>query len=145
MLSNRWFKDHVRTAENYQILYANFHVLFKNIQWKIATKFLSALVLLLALEKFVSAKPNQKYLNMVTMLFYRLLSSQSWHKGPHFYGNALNSKKRIITLLTVSHQQHPKSVFKYSLGHQNNLATTLSRVLPQRYVAEFDHVRTWYN
>ena len=65
MLSNRWLKDHVRTAENYQILYANFHVLFKNIQWKIATKFLSALVLLLALEKFVCAKPNQKYLNML--------------------------------------------------------------------------------
>ena len=46
------YKDHVQTAENFQILYANFHVLFKNIKRKIATKFLSTLVLSLALENF---------------------------------------------------------------------------------------------
>ena len=38
-------KDHVQTAEHHQILYDKFHVLFKNIQRKIATKFLSTLVL----------------------------------------------------------------------------------------------------
>ena len=65
MLSNCWLKDHVQTAENYRILYAKFHVLFKNIQRKLATKFLSTLVLSLALEKFFSAKPNQKYLIML--------------------------------------------------------------------------------
>ena len=65
MLSNRWLKDHVRTAENYQILYAMFHVLFKNIRRKIATKFLTTLVLSPALEKFVCAQPNQKYPNML--------------------------------------------------------------------------------
>ena len=65
MLSNCWLKDHVQTAENYRILYAKFHVLFKNIQRKLATKFLSTLVLSLALEKFFGAKPNQKYLNML--------------------------------------------------------------------------------
>ena len=58
MLSNRWLKDHVRIAENYQVLYAKFHVLFKNIQREIATKFLSTLVFSLALEKFVCASPN---------------------------------------------------------------------------------------
>ena len=65
MLSNRWLKDHERIAENYQVLYAKFRVLFKNIQRKIATKFLSTLVLSLALEKFVCASPKQKYLNML--------------------------------------------------------------------------------
>ena len=59
MLSNRWLKDHVQTAENYKIFYAKFHVLFKNIQRKLTTKFLSTLVLSLALEKFFCAKPNQ--------------------------------------------------------------------------------------
>ena len=63
MLSNRWLKDHVQTAETCQILYAKFHVLFKNIQRKIATKFLSTLSLSLALENFIYAKPIQKYLN----------------------------------------------------------------------------------
>ena len=65
MLSNRWLKDHVRTAENYQILYAMLHVRFKNIRRKIATKFLTTLVLSPALEKFVCTKPNQKYPNML--------------------------------------------------------------------------------
>ena len=58
-------KDHVQTAEHHQILYDKFHVLFKNIQRKIATKFLSTLVLWLSLEKIVCAKPNQKYLNIL--------------------------------------------------------------------------------
>ena len=49
------------TAENYQILYAKFY--FKNIPRKIATKFLSILVLKLTPENFISAKPIQKYLN----------------------------------------------------------------------------------
>ena len=65
MLSNRWLKDHVQTAENCQILYAKFHVLFKNIQRKTATKFLSTLVISLALENFTWAEPNQKYVNML--------------------------------------------------------------------------------
>ena len=56
-----------------------------------------------------------------------------------------NIKECSIKLLTVSHQRHLKSVFKYSLGQQNNIATTLSRVLPWRYVANFEHVRTRYN
>ena len=61
MLSNRWLKDYVRTAENYQM----FHILFKNIRHKIVTKFLTPLVLSPALEKFVCIKPNQKYPNML--------------------------------------------------------------------------------
>ena len=65
MLSNRWLKDHIQIAENCQILYAKFHVLFKNIQRKIATKFISTLVISLTLEKSICAKPNQKYLNML--------------------------------------------------------------------------------
>ena len=32
MLLIRWITDHVGTAENCQILYAKFHILFKNIQ-----------------------------------------------------------------------------------------------------------------
>ena len=38
MLSKRWVKDLVRTAENCQILHAKFHVHFMNIQRKMATK-----------------------------------------------------------------------------------------------------------
>ena len=68
MLSNRWLKDHVRTAENCQILNAKFHVLFKNIQRKIATKFFSTLALSLALKIFICAKPIQKYLIMLQSL-----------------------------------------------------------------------------
>ena len=64
LLSNRWFKDHARTAENYQILYAKFHVLFKNIQQKLAT-FFPPLCFHLHWKKFFCAKPNQKYLNML--------------------------------------------------------------------------------
>ena len=65
MLFNRWLKDHVQLTESCQIFSAKFHVLFKNIQRKIAPKFLSTLVLSLALEKFICAKPFQKYLNML--------------------------------------------------------------------------------
>ena len=56
--------------------------------------------------------------------------------------NTLNSEERSIRLLTVSRKRNPKSVFKYSLGQQGNVATTLSRALPQRYVADSEHVRT---
>ena len=63
MLSDRWLKDHVRTAENYQMLYAKFHVLFKNNQQSIAPKLLSAVVLALALENFICTKPIQRFLN----------------------------------------------------------------------------------
>ena len=42
-----------------------FHVLFKNIQRKIATKVLSSLVLSTALENFICARSIQKYLNML--------------------------------------------------------------------------------
>ena len=69
MQYNRWLKDHVRTAENYPVLYAKFHLIFKNIQWKIATKFISTLLLWLALEKIVCAKPNQEYLSMLQYYF----------------------------------------------------------------------------
>ena len=55
--------------------------------------------------------------------------------------NTLNSEERSIRLLTVSRKRNPKSVF-YSLGQQGNVATTLSRALPQRYVADSEHVRT---
>ena len=65
MLSNHWLKDHIQTAENFQILNAKFHVLFKNIYGKIATKFLSTLVLSRALENFMCAKPTQKYFNFL--------------------------------------------------------------------------------
>ena len=71
MLSNQWLKDHIQTAENCQILYAKFNVLFKNIQPKITTKFISTLVQSTVLENFICAKPNQKYLNML----------QSYSKG----------------------------------------------------------------
>ena len=72
MLSNRWLKDHIQIAENYRMLYAKFHALFKNIQRKLTTKFLSTLVLSLALEKIFCAKPCY-----VTILFKTLFSSQS--------------------------------------------------------------------
>ena len=68
MLSNRWVKDHVQTADNCQILYAKFHVLFKNIQRNIAAKFLSTLVFSLALENFIRAMPNQKYLTCYNLI-----------------------------------------------------------------------------
>ena len=70
------YKDHVQTAENFQILYANFHVLFKNIKRKIATKFLSSLVLSLALENFM-CQVYPKIPLYVTIIYYRLFSSQS--------------------------------------------------------------------
>ena len=50
-----------------KFLYAKFHVLFKDIQRKIATKFISTLVLSLALENFICVKPNQKYLNVYSI------------------------------------------------------------------------------
>ena len=53
MLSNRWLKDHIQTAENCEILYVKFHVLFKNIQRKIPAKLISTLVLSLAPESFI--------------------------------------------------------------------------------------------
>ena len=67
MLFNRWLKDLEQTVENCQILYGKIHVLFKNIQRRIATKFGSTLVLSLALENFSCANTIQKY-------FYMLLS-----------------------------------------------------------------------
>ena len=65
MLSNCWLKDHVQIAENCANLYANFHILFKNIQQKTARKFVSTLLLSLALENFICAKPIQKYVCML--------------------------------------------------------------------------------
>ena len=127
MLSNRWLKDHVRIADNYQVLYAKFHVHFKNIQRKIATKFLSTLVLLLAMENFICSKLNQKYLNMLQS--YSIVCSLAKRDTK----NSLVMQIRVIA--KRAHQGNPKSVFKYSLGQQNNIATTLSRVLLQRYIA----------
>ena len=74
-----------------------------------------------------------------------LFSSQLWHRGSHCYANTLGNKECSIRLLTVCHQRNPKSVFKYSLGQQNNIATTLSRDLPHPFVPAFEHVRTSYN
>ena len=130
MLCNRWLKDYLQTAENYQILYSKFHVLFKSNQRKIATNFLSTLVLWLALETFVCLKRNGKYLNTL----------QYYPKG--CYANTLNSKERSISLLTVSHQRNTIKFLTYFLGQQNNIVTMLSRALPQRYVADFEHVQT---
>ena len=133
MLSKRWLKDHVRTAENCQILYAKFHVLFK-----IATKFLSTLVLSLALDNFICVKLNQKYVDMLQYYFIGCSLANCDTKDPI----VMQIWEYSIRLLTVSHQRNPKSVFKYSLVQQNNNATTLSRALPQHYVAAFEHVRT---
>ena len=108
LLSNRWFKDHVRTAENYQILYAKFHVLFKNIQQKLATKFLSILVLSLALEKFFCAKSNQKYLNILQYYSKGCSLANRDTKDPIVMQIHLIAKEGSIRLLTVSHQRNPK-------------------------------------
>ena len=64
LLSNHWLNNYEQTAENCQILYTNFHILFKNILQKIPRKFVSTLVLSLALGKF--------YLCQV--LFYKVLT-----------------------------------------------------------------------
>ena len=92
--------------------------------------------------KFSLCQAYPKIPSYVTGLFYRLFSSQSWHKESHCYANMLNSKECSIRLLTVPHKWNPKLVFRYSLGQQSNLATTFSRALPQRYVADFEHVQT---
>ena len=47
----------------------------------------------------------------------------------------LNSKTRSKRLLTISHQWYPKPVRKYSLGHQNNVETTLNKALFRHYFA----------
>ena len=65
ILPNHWLKGHVQTADNCQILYTKFHILFKIIQRKIARKFVSTLVLSLALENFTCDKPIQKYVYML--------------------------------------------------------------------------------
>ena len=57
MLSKHCLKDYGKIAENSQVSKANFNILFKNIQWKIATKFVSTLVLLIPEENFVCVKP----------------------------------------------------------------------------------------
>ena len=54
-----------KIAENCRILYAKFHVLFKNIQRKIAANFISAYAFSLALGNFICTKPNQKYLSIL--------------------------------------------------------------------------------
>ena len=58
MLSNCWLK-------NCRELLNSICEIFKNIQLKIATKFVFTLVLSLALKNFICAKPDQKYLNML--------------------------------------------------------------------------------
>ena len=83
----------------------------------------------------ICPKPNQNYLIMLQS--YSIDCSLA----------NLDTKDPIVTmrLLTVFQQPNPKSVFTYSLGHQNNTATKLSRALPWRYVADFEHIRTRYN
>ena len=54
----------------------------------------------------------------------------------------MNGKQHSNRLLTASNQNDPKSAFKYSLGHQNNLRTTLGRALSQHYVVNFEQVST---
>lgn len=65
MLSNNWLKYQIQIAENFQILNAKFDVVFKNIYGKVATKFLSTLVLSRALENYIYAKSTQKYFNFL--------------------------------------------------------------------------------
>lgn len=47
-----------------------------------------------------------------TVLFCRLFSSQSWHKGSHYYANTFNRKECSNKLLTVSQQRNPKLVYR---------------------------------
>ena len=60
MLLNCWLKDHEQTAENCQILYAKFHIPFKNLLQKIPRKFIFTFVISLALENFICVKPCSK-------------------------------------------------------------------------------------
>ena len=106
MLSNRWLKNYVRTAENCQILYAKFYVLFKNIQRKIATKFLSTLVLSLALENFICAKPIQKYFNMLQSCSIGCSLANSDTKDPTVMQIRLITKSALFVYLKILQLNH---------------------------------------
>ena len=106
MLSNRWLKNYVRTAENCHILYAKFYVLFKNIQRKIATKFLSTLVLSLALENFICAKPIQKYFNMLQSCSIGCSLANSDTKDPTVMQIRLITKSALFVYLKILQLNH---------------------------------------
>ena len=91
----------------------------------------------------LSSAPIQRNLYMLQSYYVGRSLSNRDTKGSHCYVNMLNSKEDPIRLLTVSHQRNPESVFKYSWAQQNNVATIISRVLPQLCVADFGYVRTW--
>ena len=113
MLYNCWLKDHVQTAENCQILYAKFCILFKNIPRKITTNFVSTLVLSLALERFIYDKAIQNH-------FYILQShSIGCSLASHNTKDPIAMIKRLIAkssnkLLTVFHQRNFEIVFRHS-------------------------------
>ena len=60
----------------------------------------------------------------------------------YFIGCSLANRDTRDRSITVFHQRNPKPVFNYSLRQQSNSSITLSRALSQRYVADFEHVRT---
>ena len=135
ILFNRWLKDREQAAENLQNSYAKFHILFKNIPRKIATKCFSTLVFSLAHENFIRGRSIKKYV-------YRLQSCSISYSPANrdTNGNKANSKQRFNRLLNLPQQRYPKSVFKSFLGQQNNVTTTFSRALFQCYVADVEEV-----
>ena len=87
ILFNRWLKDREQAAENLQNSYAKFHILFKIILRKIATKCFSTLVFSLAHENFIRGRSIKKYV-------YRLQSCSISYSPANrdTNGNKANSK-----------------------------------------------------
>ena len=84
--------------------------------------------------KILSVSSLYKIRLNVTFIIYRLFSGQMIP----YCANTFSSEEHSDRLLTVSDQQNPNSVWKYSPGQKNNVVTTLSRALPQRYFADFE-------
>ena len=135
MLSNRWLKYQERTAENCQILYAKFHVLFKNIQRKIPNFVCTLVFSLVALENFICAEPIQKQVFILLSSSIGCSLANRDTKDPIVMTICLmNGKEWSNRPLTKSHQRDPKSIFKCSLGHQNNAQQSFVSTLCCRYV-----------
>ena len=132
----------VRTTENCKILHSKFSWFFKEQATKNCNKVSFHSCTFTYTSKFYLFQNLSKNTLICYNLFYRSLSSQPRHKGSYCYANMLNSRECFVRLLTVSHQWNPKSAFKYSLGQQNNVSTTLSRALSQHYVDDFEHAQT---
>lgn len=77
-----------------------------------------------------------------TVLFCRLFSSQSWHKGSHYYANTFNRKECSNKLLPYPSNGILNQSVKCSPIQQNYVATMHSRALSQCYVAAFEQVCT---